>query len=351
MGYREERDALRARAEGLEQELGQARDELTRAQEALQNAQQTTPWERIEQLERDLTAAQQALRDIRAQMATTERPPPRPNATAAIVAAMVTFVLVGAATAAFFLVRRPSTVIVEAPVPPRPRPAPPALEVQTGAVPAPTPPPPLHRLFPARWTGSVASAAGAALKQADACTVEATVMSAGEELSVNAVEVRCGDQTLYRSSDELNGISMTSSAVTAETTPSSDGTAYTLRYDDMGDRTGARSQISLSTADRQARIWRTTVPAFDVRLKLDRLSSTAAGPIERPAETGYLTLVCSPQCDDVLDNGRSLGPSPIVHVEATPGQHRITLVRGDQKKVITTVVVAGQVTAQRVSMK
>jgi hypothetical protein len=349
MGYREERDALRARAEGLEQDLGQARGELTRAQDALRQAQQSTPWERIEQLERDLAAAQQTLHDIRAQMAATERPPPKAHTRAAAMVAIL--VLAMGAGAAAFVARRPAPVIVQAPVPPRPQPAPPAFEVETGVAPAPPPPAPMQRLFSARWTGSIAGASGAALKQGAACAVEATVMSTGTDLSVHALEVRCGDSTLYRSKDELNGISMTSSEVTAVTAPSSDGTAYTLRYDDTGDRTGARSQISLSTTDGEARIWRATVPVFDVRLKLDRLSSSAAGTVEGPADRGYLTLVCNPQCDDVLDNGQSLGPSPIVHVAVTPGQHRITLMRGGQKKVITAIVVAGQVTAQRVSMK
>jgi len=33
------------------------------------------------------------------------------------------------------------------------------------------------------------------------------------------------------------------------------------------------------------------------------------------------------------------------------GQHRITLKKGSDKKVISVIVVSGQVTAQRVSMK
>ncbi len=78
---------------------------------------------------------------------------------------------------------------------------------------------------------------------------------------------------------------------------------------------------------------------------------TAATGAEKE-EPGFLTIVCNPQCDEVIDNGRSLGPSPIVHVTASPGQHRITLKRGSEKpKVISVIVVSGQVTAQRVTMK
>jgi len=74
MGYREEREALRARADAMEQELSQARGELRQAQQELAQARQSSPWERLEQLERDLAAAQRAVQELRTQMTATERP-------------------------------------------------------------------------------------------------------------------------------------------------------------------------------------------------------------------------------------------------------------------------------------
>ncbi len=68
-------------------------------------------------------------------------------------------------------------------------------------------------------------------------------------------------------------------------------------------------------------------------------------------DPGFLTIVCNPFCDDVLDNGRSLGPSPIVHLSVKPGSHRVTLKKGTMSKTVSVIVVSGQVTAQRVSMK
>jgi serine/threonine-protein kinase len=80
----------------------------------------------------------------------------------------------------------------------------------------------------------------------------------------------------------------------------------------------------------------------------DPASSSADGK----EEPGFLTIVCNPFCDDVSDSGRSLGASPIVKVPAKPGQHRITLKRaGIQQKNISVIIVSGQVTSQRVSMK
>lgn len=80
--------------------------------------------------------------------------------------------------------------------------------------------------------------------------------------------------------------------------------------------------------------------------------ATAAAK-EKPAkeELGFITIVCNPYCDDVQDQGRSLGPSPIVHMSVKPGQHRITLKKGTQTKVISVIVESGQVAAQKVSMK
>jgi serine/threonine-protein kinase len=73
----------------------------------------------------------------------------------------------------------------------------------------------------------------------------------------------------------------------------------------------------------------------------------AAGGKEPP---GTLTIICKPYCDDVLDNGRSLGPSPVVNLSVPPGQHRVTLKKGKDTKVISVIVVSGQSTSQRVTM-
>lgn len=69
-------------------------------------------------------------------------------------------------------------------------------------------------------------------------------------------------------------------------------------------------------------------------------------------QPGFLTIICTPFCDEVLDGGRSLGPSPVVQLAVKPGPHRITLKRtGLPPKVISVIVVSGQPTAHRVHMK
>ncbi|EYF05178.1 hypothetical protein [Chondromyces apiculatus] len=277
-GYREEREALRARAEGLEQELGHVRSELAQTQETLRQTQQSTPWERLEQLERDLATAQRALHDLKGQMASTARPPPRSSGPA-IAAAVVGLVLVGAASSMIFVARRaspPPPPVVHTAPPPTYHEQPTHQQPSTGVVPHGTTPAPAPERITATWKGALVSQSGLGVRPGAACAVEATlVRNHGEtEHSVDTLGVQCGGVSVYRSTDELNGISMNRSGVREESGAS--GKAYLVVYDDTGDRTGARAQISLSSAAGEAHVWRATVPNLDVRIRLDHLSSKVA---------------------------------------------------------------------------
>jgi hypothetical protein len=69
--------------------------------------------------------------------------------------------------------------------------------------------------------------------------------------------------------------------------------------------------------------------------------STAAGG------AGTLKVICFPGCDQVIDNGSALGPSPIIRRNASVGSHRIKLVWSDSSKVVSTVVVTDQTATVR----
>ncbi|MBI5537149.1 MAG: PEGA domain-containing protein [Deltaproteobacteria bacterium] len=71
---------------------------------------------------------------------------------------------------------------------------------------------------------------------------------------------------------------------------------------------------------------------------------------EAAAESGYLTVVCSPFCDEVLVDGRSVGPSPVVHVPVPAGVHTVTLKRSGVVKTLSATIRSGEVTSWRVSM-
>ena len=70
-------------------------------------------------------------------------------------------------------------------------------------------------------------------------------------------------------------------------------------------------------------------------------------PAAAAGGSGTLKVICFPGCDDVIDNGGSLGPSPIVKRSASVGSHRIKLVWSDSSKVVSTVVVADQTATVR----
>lgn len=75
-------------------------------------------------------------------------------------------------------------------------------------------------------------------------------------------------------------------------------------------------------------------------------------PASLPA-TGKLTVLCIPGCDQVLDGGRLLGPSPVFKIVTTTGVHHLTLVIADppMKKQIDVNVVEDETTLVREEMK
>ena len=80
-------------------------------------------------------------------------------------------------------------------------------------------------------------------------------------------------------------------------------------------------------------------------------TSSAGAAAPAPAkDVGYLTLSCDPRCDQVLIAGRSFVP-PIVREPFPAGSIRVKATLGPMTKVISVVIVAGQVSPQKISMK
>jgi hypothetical protein len=81
-------------------------------------------------------------------------------------------------------------------------------------------------------------------------------------------------------------------------------------------------------------------------------SKTTTASTKPDGPPGRLTVTCTPNCDQVVANGRALGPSPIINHELPSGQYRVTLKRnGVSDKTVAVMVVGGQLTTQRVSMR
>jgi hypothetical protein len=54
-----------------------------------------------------------------------------------------------------------------------------------------------------------------------------------------------------------------------------------------------------------------------------------------------LTVYCTPKCNNVLDMGQPLGPSPVYRRKIGVGPHRVTLQWGSGKtKAFTPIVIA-----------
>jgi eukaryotic-like serine/threonine-protein kinase len=97
----------------------------------------------------------------------------------------------------------------------------------------------------------------------------------------------------------------------------------------------------------------TGASALPASAKPGSVSSTAAlaasGSDAKDA-WGYLTILCSPVCDEVLDGNKALGPSPLNQVPVKPGPHRITAKRGAEKRTANMTVQPGQTVTQRFAM-
>ncbi len=254
MAFRDDREALKQKTAELEAELESTERELE-AERA--NAA------RSKELEAQLVAARKRLHELGQRSGGKKSPG---QSRVAVVAASGVMV-VGAAVGAMVLVRR-------APAPPPPPVAnvgPAAQAPQPAAAPAP------KREVTVRWNGRVKTATGSeALPPGTACTLDAVLRTpSGSELTIS-----CGGKPLYRSTDPLNGMSQHGMNA-GETAGLAPGTARLwLTWDDIGARTGARSQASVNTGSGVAAAWKETEPSFRVEIEVDGMSEPTNGTVD-----------------------------------------------------------------------
>jgi hypothetical protein len=79
-------------------------------------------------------------------------------------------------------------------------------------------------------------------------------------------------------------------------------------------------------------------------------AATASAPVD-DADQAFLTVVCVPACENVEDNGQSLGPSPVYKRPIKAGQHALRLRWADPPREKSTSVdaKAGQTASVRVT--
>ncbi|MGH7280742.1 MAG: hypothetical protein ACRELY_04405 [Polyangiaceae bacterium] len=66
--------------------------------------------------------------------------------------------------------------------------------------------------------------------------------------------------------------------------------------------------------------------------------------------SGLLTVVCTPACDQVIDNGKLLGPAPIFRLKVAVGEHHLQLKNGRVSKISNAIVTAGDLKSVVVPM-
>lgn len=268
MNYRDERDALRGRVEGLEQDLEEAR----RAQQ-----DDASKRARIEQIESRMRETEDNLRAMRSELAALgAAPKPKKNLVPLFMGMGVAFLAAG--MSAVFLARTPVQApppivsmpqqIVEAPVP-----------VPIPEIPQEEPlkPPAPPRQVKAQWAGKVTSANGLGIGPGASCSVDATLESAGEKQRVAHLSVKCGEKVVYNSSDKLEGMSMSGAGMAEEPGKESGTFAYAVSYNDTGARSGPRTQVSLDTTRKQGAVWSEVIPIFRVEFSVLPLSGPVKG--------------------------------------------------------------------------
>lgn len=279
MTYRDERDALRGRIEGLEQDL-----------QAAKQAQQddATKRARIEQIEARMRETEANLQAMRAELSALD-PQPKPKKTAApLIAGMGLMLLVGAVAAVFLSLLReplppPPTVqqIEKIPATPAVTQAPiPEIPADDPLQPAPFP----VRQAKAQWSGQVTRVNGLALNASSRCIIDATLESTGDKQGIPELSVKCGDMILYDSKDKLEGMSMSGAGLAEEPGQEAGTFAYAVSYSDTGARSGPRTQITIDTTHKQGIVWSDVIPAFRVEFSIPTLSAPVKGESLKPAK-------------------------------------------------------------------
>lgn len=280
MNYRDERDALRGRIEGLEQDLEDAR--RMQQDDAAKRA-------RIEQIEARMRESEENLRAMRAELVAlgASPQPKKKNLVPVFIGMSVAFL--AAAMAAVFVARAPAPPpppVLRSPqiVPAEPIPEiAPLPEIPTDD-PLPLKPPAPARQVKAQWVGKVTRIQGLAGGPGAPCIVDATLESGGNDGRVSELSVQCSGKVVYQSTDKLEGMAMTGYRLREEPGKDAETQVYAVSYSDTGARSGPRTQVSLDTGHGQGAVWSEVVPIFRVEFSVPTLSAPVKGEALLPAK-------------------------------------------------------------------
>lgn len=274
MGFRDDNEALRARAALAEQRAGQAEDERERLNRELAEARANdeSDAKRIAQLEKRLAKLEPSAR-------ASKKSAGSQKAGAAIAAAGALLVLGG--VAAFMLLganenSRPSVMAVE--VPPEP---------VAALVPAPVVE--VSALERVRLAGVVRSVDGVeGLEPGAGCIADRGLGQRGFE----TLQVRCGTAggvvTVFDGAADTGGGVEQSSGNVRESIALSGGVVRSMAYSLTGQWSGPQAQIQLDPTQRALRVWRSGLGANDLLVHLES-SAGSVGELTGTGTTGENT--------------------------------------------------------------
>lgn len=264
MGFRDDREALRARARAAEERARRAEREREELHAELERARADDAAD-----EAEIRRLRERLRKLEPSAAPTE-PGERKRRGALFGAFFAGWVLLVAGYAAFSRLSPGS----EAPAPP---PAPAEPEPAAAAAPEPRPPPsPLDRV---RLGGVVLEAEGIdGVSPGDGCVVDRSLTRERRA----SLQVRCAGRLVFDSA-ESTGAGMTSSSGGVREHAAGDGwVVRTLSHSLTGRWTGPQAQIELDPSRRALRIWREGIDARDLRIFVETAAATRGAPLVAP---------------------------------------------------------------------
>jgi hypothetical protein len=252
MKYRDDREALRNRAEVLESDLEAAERRLREAEGKLRAHE-----EKDEREQKELEALRREVERLR---------PPKPNAApqarAALIAASAGVVLAGGVV--FVVTARSSGEVVEA--------APP---VAASAVPAVAP---TIREGDALFGGLVVAQSAGPAEVGTPCLVHARLSTAQSGIGVENLAVRCGGASVYDATTPIVSGMQSRSGGALELTGANEQHHYLVDFALTGQWQGERPQIELASEAQRARVWRSGLEESSTTLYLDDFSFPRRGP-------------------------------------------------------------------------
>ena len=135
------------------------------------------------------------------------------------------------------------------------------------------------------WRATLDQVEGLSLRPGVACALTGSFARVARDQTLRELTVRCGDEVLYRSTDDPTNAAPTTAGLREGAVFGAATHVYMLSYDDEGLRTGARPKVRVSTLGHRVEVWRDGASPMHAWLYVHDVSEPREGAtlVERPA--------------------------------------------------------------------